>query len=351
MKRKMILLTEGYSDPHPAKTARNLIIYKREEVAAVFDRKNAGIMASELLGAGEDVPVIGSFEDFPDADTLVIGVATAGGKIPENMMEIIFEAVRRGLNVVSGLHDFVSDNNELREIARKNGVTLTDIRKNSEKEVTTRKNINMDCFRVLTVGNDCGIGKMVVALEIANDLKRNGYDAKFAATGQTGILIENGGIPIDAVVGDFLNGSAERLVRLNQEHDIMIIEGQASITHPRYSSVSLGLLHGSMPQALIMCYEMGRDYVRGFENIKIPPLTEIIRFNEIAASFMYPAKVIGVAINSRKYSGKDADAEKERISNETGLPACDVIRHGPQVLSEAVIYHREKYREEEILLV
>lgn len=340
MSRRIIILTEGLSNPHQGKTARNLIYYKPEEVLAVFDRTQPGKCSGELLGVGS-VPVTGSLANFPDANTLLIGVATPGGKIPLSYKEIILEAICRKMNVINGLHEFLTDDPDIRSAAIQNNVKLIDIRLNQEKEVVQRKGINPNCLRIHTVGNDCSLGKMIVGLELNNALIKAGYDAKFCATGQTGILIEGDGVPIDAVVGDFINGAAERLVLKNQHHEILNIEGQGSLVHPRYSSVTLGLLHGCMPHGLIMCYEMGREYIHGMDNIKIPPLEEVINLYEVMANLMHPCKVIGIAINSRKFTTAEADYERARIKEQFSLPACDVIRHGCDDLVDAVIRLKE----------
>lgn len=336
MLRKIVLLTEGYSNPHQGKTARNLLYYKHEEVLAVFDRKHAGKRSGELFGAG-DVPVIASFEDALGADTLIIGVAPPGGLLPFAFKGIIEEALKRKMNVVSGLHTYLSDDYELSRLAKENGVTIFDVRKNNENEVVNRVGINEECLRIHTVGNDSSLGKMVTSLEVAVALKKAGYDAKFVATGQTGIMIEGDGCPIDSVVGDYINGATEKLVLKNQHHKILLIEGQGSLVHPRYSSVTLGLLHGCMPHGMIMCYEVGRKFINGLDGIKIPPLKEVINVFETMANIMFPSKVIGIAINSRKVSKEEADKERIRIKEEFGLPACDVIRHGPDELVNAIL--------------
>lgn len=341
MPRKIILLTEGLTNPHNGKTARNLIYYKPEEVLCIFDRALAGKTSAELLGVG-NVPVVSSFHGFPQADTLLIGVATPGGKIPSAYREIIIEAIGLRMNIINGLHDFLHEDAEILSAAHKAGVRLIDIRRNDEHDVVNRKGINENCLRIHTVGNDCSLGKMIVSLELNRALVSAGYDAKFVATGQTGILIEGDGIPIDAVVADFINGSAEKLVLQNQHHKIINIEGQGSLFHPRYSSVTLGLLHGSIPHGLIMCYEMGREYIHGMDNIKIPPLDRVIKTYEETASIMYPCKVIGIAINSRKYTAAEADDERKRVQDSFGLPACDVIRHGAEDLVQAVLQLQKK---------
>jgi len=222
------------------------------------------------------------------------------------------------------------------------GVSIKDIRKNNERDVAHRNGIKTNCLRILTVGNDCSLGKMVTSLELARALQKKGHDAKFVATGQTGILIEGDGIPIDTVVGDYIKGAAERLILQNQHHDILIVEGQGSIVHPRYSSVTLGLLHGSIPHGMIMCYEVGREFVHNMPGIKIPPMEVVIRLFEEMASVMFPSKVIGFALNSKNVSEYEAEKERGSIKEQFGLPACDVVRHGSEELVEAIINFRIK---------
>jgi len=222
------------------------------------------------------------------------------------------------------------------------GVSIKDIRKNNERDVAHRNGIKTNCLRILTVGNDCSLGKIVASLKLARALQKKGHYAKFVATGQTGILIEGDGIPIDTVVGDYIKGAAERLILQNQHHDILIVEGQGSIVHPRYSSVTLGLLHGSMPHGMIMCYEVGREFVHNMPGINIPPMETVIKLFEEIVNVMFPSKVIGFALNSKNVSELEAEKERRRIKKQFGLPACDVVRHGPDELLEAIIDYKKE---------
>src|SRR5687768_9870362 len=192
MSRKIICLTEGHTEPHAGKTATNIVRYRREEVVALLDSKERGKTAQELLGVGGDVPVpiVGALDEAPEANTLVLGIAPPGGKIPPPWRAIILDAIsRRKMDVISGLHDFVGDDPEFSAAAKKSGVKIHDVRKNTEKTIARRKGLRPDCLRVHTVGHDCSVGKMVVSVELTNALKKRGYDAKFIATGQTGIMV------------------------------------------------------------------------------------------------------------------------------------------------------------------
>jgi uncharacterized NAD-dependent epimerase/dehydratase family protein len=223
-----------------------------------------------------------------------------------------------------------------------NRVEIHDVRKNNERDVSNRLNLREDCFRIHTVGQDCSVGKMLASVELTLGLKKRGYDAKFIATGQTGIMIEGDGCPVDCVVSDFVNGAVEKLILANQHHDFLLIEGQGALSHPRYSAVTLGLLHGCVPQAMILVYEAGRKNVHGMDYIPLPPLKKVIEVNEMMASLAMPSKVIGVAMNSRTLSPDAAEAERDRVRRELGLPVCDVIRHGPDELVDAILAYRQK---------
>ncbi|MBI2946045.1 MAG: DUF1611 domain-containing protein [Verrucomicrobia bacterium] len=337
MTRRMIILTGGITNPGPAKTAVNLIRYKPQEVVAILDAANRGRTCQELFGLGGSIPVVGALEEAREANTVVVGIAPTGGKLPPEMKTTILEAIRRRLTVVSGLHEFLSDDPEIAQAAHRHGARLVDVRKNEERDVAHRKGLREQCLRIHTVGHDCNVGKMVVSLELSLALQQAGHDSKFVATGQTGILIEGDGCPIDAVVSDFVNGAAEKLVLANQHHGILLIEGQGSLVHPRYSAVTLGLLHGCVPDGLILCYEMGREFVAGMDPCRIPPLSVLKQLYETMANLMHPCRVIGVAVNGRKYSEMEVTQECEKVRRELGLPVCDVLRHSPKELVQAIL--------------
>ncbi|MCA9186867.1 MAG: DUF1611 domain-containing protein [Planctomycetales bacterium] len=332
----MVVLTEGATEPVGAKTATSVIRYRSDEVLAVLDSTQAGRTADELLGVGKGIPIVASLDDVPQANTLLIGIAPSGGRIPAPWRAVILEAIRRGMNVVSGLHEFLSSDPEFSAAAAEHQVQLFDVRKNNERDCAQRQGIREDCLRIHAVGHDCCVGKMVVAIEVAKGLQRRGHDTKFVATGQTGIMIEGDGCPVDCVVSDFVNGAAEKLVLANQQHDILLIEGQGSLAHPKYSAVTLGLLHGCMPQGMIFCYEVGRTHHHGMEYMPIAPMDQIMRACETMANLMYPSKIIGIAMNSRRVSATEADDERRRMRDKYELPVCDVFRHGADDLVAAV---------------
>jgi uncharacterized NAD-dependent epimerase/dehydratase family protein len=333
----MVVLTEGHTNPIEAKTAACVIRYRGDEVLAAIDSTAAGRTTGELLGVGGQKPVVAALGDVPDANTLLIGIAPSGGKVPPKWRPVILEALRRGMDVVSGLHDFLSDDAEFAAAAGKSGAKLIDVRKNDERDVAKFEPFREGCVRIHTVGQDCSIGKMLTSVEVTRALQAAGHDAKFIATGQTGIMIEGDGCPVDRVVADFLAGAVEKQILANQHHDYLVIEGQGSLVHPKYSAVTLGLLHGCRPQGMILCYEVGRHMTHGMPKLPLPPLAKIRELNEMMASVLSPSRVIGVAMNSSRVSAQTAEADRERVRAELNLPVCDVIRHGPDELVEAIL--------------
>ncbi len=335
---RIILLTGGHTDPGRAKTAVNLIRYKPSEIVGILDPTHAGQSCQSIFGLGGDIPIEASYDALPPADTVAIGIAPSGGKLPPDLRAQVLEAIQRGLNLISGLHQFLSEDPEIAANAAAQNVTIWDVRKTLEREVANRVGIDERCLRIHTVGQDCNVGKMVVSLELTLALQKQGHDARFVATGQTGIMIEGSGCPIDAVVSDFVNGAAEKLVLANQQHSILLIEGQGSLAHPRYSAVTLGLLHGCQPDGLILCYEMGREHVAGMEGVPLKSLAAYRFLYETMASLMHPCRVIGIAMNSRRYTDEQADEERQRLRRELGLPICDVLRHGTEELAQAILH-------------
>ena len=340
--RRMVILTEGCTEPNRAKTAASVIRYRPHEVVALLDSTQAGQTAQSLLGVGGDIPVVGSLDAASRANTLLIGIAPSGGRIAPAWRSILLDAISRKMDIVSGLHDFLCDDSELAHAAQQHQVQLVDVRKNDEHDVAQREGIRDGCLRIQTIGNDCCVGKMVVAIELAAGLRRAGHTAKFVATGQTGIMIEGDGCAVDCVVSDFVNGATEKLVLANQHHEIIVFEGQGSLAHPMYSAVTLGLLHGCMPHGMILCYEVGRSAHHGMKHVALRSLLELRHAYETVAGLMFPSRTIAIAMNSRTLGDAEAEAERERVRNEMGLPVCDVFRHGPDPLVQAVLQLRSE---------
>jgi len=341
--RRMVLLTDGHSDPVTAKTASCLLRFCPDEVVAVLDRNASVGNAEDLLGVGGAIPVVKSLDQVPQAHSLVIGIAPPGGKIPASWRPLVIHAIQRGMTIYSGLHDYLIHDPEFVEQATIHHADLVDVRRNRESEVASAQGLNQSCLRLHTVGQDCGVGKMLVSVELSRSLQQAGLAAKFIATGQTGILVEGDGCPVDSVVSDFVSGAVEKMILQHQHNEVLVVEGQGSLAHPRYSAVTLGLLHGCSPQAMILCYEAGRKSFNGLSHIALPGLVKMRSICESMASLFQPSQVIAVAMNSRNLNSRDAESERERVRQELGLPVCDVVRHGPDDLVEAVIAFRQGF--------
>ncbi len=335
--RRIALLTDGYSTPFLAKTAISLLRYRTADVVALLDKTLEKSTTGELLGAGGDLPVVAELSALQDVDAVYIGIAPPGGKLPDEWRNTICEALERGIDVVSGLHDFLVDDEQYRQLAAASGSRLIDVRRNRFKSTASCRSFRPGCLRVHSVGHDCSVGKMVATMELERGLLERGKSAKFLATGQTGIMVSGGGVPIDCIVADFVNGAAEQLVAAAEEHDFLLIEGQGSIAHPAFSAVTAGLLHGCAPDGLVFCYEAGREYVKGLDKIPIVPLRQQLQAFEVFANLRHPCKFIGLAVNTRTLTPQAAADEIARVEQETGLPACDVYRDGSDKLVEAVL--------------
>lgn len=340
----MILLTWGFTEPHAAKTAAGLLRYRPHECRAVFDPDVVGQSPLERLGVGSGVPIIGQLADAPDANWLVIGIAPPGGQIPDYWRPVLCEALQRGMSLLSGLHVFLSDDEELVRLAKEHGGQIVDVRKNNFKQIARYRPFPPDCLRVMTVGHDCSIGKMVAALELTAGLQRQQINAKFVATGQTGIMIAGSGLPLDCIVSDFVSGGAEQLVLDAAEADVLLIEGQGSLIHPSYSAVTLGLLHGARPHALILCWAGNRQRIAGLEGLAIPPADRVRAIFEQLGSIFQPCPTLGVAFNSSGLTPRQAEQQMRELEQLLGIPVSDPIADGTERLVEAIIAYRQSGR-------
>jgi uncharacterized NAD-dependent epimerase/dehydratase family protein len=335
--RRILILGEGFShDPHYGKTMRGIIAYGSDPVVAILDSMRAG-------GDHEGIPIVRSVEDaMPyDPTVAVVGVATQGGRFPPAWRETLERCIESGLDVESGLHEFVSDDPELSALAREHGVVLRDLRKPPPGlNVPTGANLMVGASIVLTVGSDCAIGKKTVAIELDREARRRGLASVFVPTGQTGIEIAGWGIAVDAVVADFLAGAAETLVveGARRGGKLLFVEGQGSIVHPMYSGVTMGLVHGSAPHAFVLCHKAGTTEIEGCPGHPIPPLHELVRLHEDLALRRRPARVVCIAVNTRDLESDDeAQAAIAAAAVETGVPADDPVRFGGRFLLDAVL--------------
>lgn len=277
---------------------------------------------------------------FAGARSIVVGVAPVGGSIPVAWEKDLVEAAEAGLDVVSGLHSRLADIPPLVDVAARSGSRLFDIRipPTNLPIGTGRKRTGR---RLLTVGSDCAVGKKYTALAIEKEMRARGWNAQFRATGQTGILIAGGGIPMDSVVSDFLSGAAE-LVSPNAEEDHWdVIEGQGSLSHPSYAGVSLGLLHGSQPDAMVLCHDASRTEVLALggseDGFPLLPFDELISMHLLMAKRVNPnARFVGVSLNTSHSPVSERAAIKTRWMDETGLPVIDPITDGAGLIVDNI---------------
>lgn len=262
------------------------------------------------------------------AKTLILGEANAGGVLSDVSAREAIAALEAGLNVASGLHQRLSHRADIREAAQRAGRTLFDVRE-PPPDLPIGTGRPRAGYRLLTVGTDCSIGKMYTSLALERELRQRGYKADFRATGQTGILVAGSGVPIDAVIADFIAGAAEWLSPARYDGGWDIIEGQGSLHHPSFAGVSLGLLHGSQPNALVMCHEPGRSHMRGLPDRRLPSLQECMQANLAAARLTQPDVVmLGVAVNTSKLDRSEARRLCEQVESELQLPCEDPIAMG-----------------------
>ena len=350
MNSRFLILAEGAFSPLRSKTANACIRYTPENVVAVIDSTRVGQTAQDVLGFGGSIPVVASLTDGltrrPNA--LLIGIAPPGGQLPPSWRTLILDAIDHRLEIWSGLHTILGDDPEFAARARTAGVAIHDLRKPPSDIDVARgrvREIDDRATVILTVGTDCNIGKMTTQLQLRDAMRARGMRVGFAPTGQTGILVEGWGISVDAVIADFIAGAAERLtLHAAKDADIVLVEGQGSIIHPSYSGVTYGLLHGSLPHAMVMCAQPSRTAINNHPWVKIPPLAEFIDMQERAAAPLRPAPVIAVALNTYDLSDADARAAIERVRRETDLPTTDPVRFDPAPIVEAIdAYHRRRF--------
>ena len=335
--RRILILGEGFShDAHYGKTMRGIIRYGPDPVVAILDSKRVG-------ESHEGIPIVGTVEDALafEPTVAVVGVATQGGRFPPAWRHLLKASIDAGLDVESGLHEFVSEDPELVELARAHGVELRDLRKPpAGLSVPTGANLEVDANIVLTVGSDCAIGKKTVAVELDLEARRRGLASVFVPTGQTGIAIAGWGIAVDAVVSDFLAGAAEWLVveGARRGGELLFVEGQGSLVHPMYSGVTLGLVHGSVPHLFVLCHSAGATEIEGCPGHPIPPLPELVELHERIALPARKARVACIALNTAGIAGDDeARHAIAEVADETGLPTDDLVRFGGQHLLDALL--------------
>jgi uncharacterized NAD-dependent epimerase/dehydratase family protein len=338
---RLAILTEGLFDDHHAKTAHGVIRYGTREVVGVVDSTQAGRTASEVVPFCErPVPIVATLQEAVElgANTMLIGIAPTGGKLDAAWRALVLQAIERGMNVEAGLHTILAEDPEFSAAAEAKGVTLRDLRLPPPDLGVPQLNSRRPGLKVVhSVGSDVAIGKKAVTLELDMAARRRDLRSVYVPTGQTGIAIAGWGIAVDHVLSDYVSGAAERLVNEGSERgDLLFVEGQGCLFHPAYSAVTLGLLHGSLPDALVLAHKAGATQLVGYD-VAIPPPSELVSAYESISRPLRPTRVAAIALNT---SDLDDAAARRAVSDteaETGLVADDLVRFGPDRVLDAVL--------------
>ena len=337
-KKKIVILSHGAFNYIKNKTGNMLIRYRTEEVVAVLDRTKSGITAYDELGYGENIPVLDNFDDCIDfkPDTLVIGNASQGGFISDEYRVEVIKAIEFGCDIISGMHHFINDDEEFVQLAERFDVSLFDLRRppdppNFPKGSWHKRKIPV----LLIVGTDCDTGKMTTAWEVSERLKSKDRKVEFIGTGQTGILLSGAGVPIDAVKADFMAGEIENMIdKVPDDTELIIVEGQGALTNQYYAGVTLGLLHGAMPDYMLMTHDPARDL--DVTDYPMASMKLVMDMHLDLMSIFKESKFIGINLLTFALSDEEAKKEIDKVKNDYGMPTTDLIRYGSNELIESI---------------
>lgn len=325
----LALFLGDVADFSHAKTAAGLLQWRREDCAGQVRLPNCPVDLGLPDLDAEKASAAG-------VRSVIVGVASAGGQIPDAWLDRLASFAHAGIDIVSGMHSKLADFSILKDAAREGDASLIDIRV-PPSEISVANGIKRSGNRVLMVGTDCAVGKKFTALALANELTSLGTKATFRATGQTGIMIAGRGIPLDSVVADFLPGAAELISPPNDPEHWDVIEGQGSLHHAAYAAVTVGLIHGSQPDALVLCHEAGREFIIDMEEggYRVPSIGDAIDANERIARLTNPAaRCVGISVNTSSLSDGERRDYLRALSDEHGLPAVDPIATGTRPIAE-----------------
>ncbi len=338
--RPIALFAEATMGKLNAKMAEGILRYGRNPAVAVIDSTQAGKQVRDLCSLDSDVPVVATLAEAQalGAQVLVLGTAPSGGRLPQDWISVLDQAIGSGMSLVNGMHDRLQPRFADR---LRTGQWVWDLRvpQGDAPPISMGRAARLGNTRVLMVGTDMAIGKMTAGLELTRSLQAQGRDAAFLATGQTGIAITGRGIPLDAIRVDHAGGAVERMVLQAADHDIVVIEGQGSLLHPG-STATLPLMRGSACTHMILCHRAGMDTLDELDHVRIPPLRDVIALNEAvagAAGALTPARVVGLALNTARLSPAEAERAIGAVADETGLPTADPVRQGAARLAQALV--------------
>lgn len=268
--------------------------------------------------------------------TVIVGIANRGGVIPQSWLSTLEKALVMGFDIASGLHNKLTEIDTLSSLAMEHGRALYDVR-HPTQDFDVAQGTKRPGKRLLTVGTDCSVGKMFTSLAVEKSMRERGMKASFRATGQTGIFIVGAGVSVDAVIADFISGATEWLCPPNDDDHWDVVEGQGSLFHASFAGVSLGLLHGAQPDALVMCHEPTRAHMRGLPDFPLPGFKECIEVNERMGRMVNPAcRVIGISVNTSGLPAERRESYLAEVEAETGLPTVDAFSQGAGRLVDAL---------------
>jgi len=344
--RRVLLLAGSVFSPVEAKTAVCYVMYRGRDVVAVHRPGKPRSRVDELLGFGGGIPVV---DDIDEAlgfapEVAIVGTAPTGGTLNSELREHITACLRGGVDVVSGMHAFLEDDEALARIAQESGARIWDVRRvEGQQRVSSGAGCTTGARVVAVVGSDCNVGKMTVSIELDREAARRGLRSAWAATGQTGMMLRGRGVAVDRVIADFVGGATEELVNEEGRNaDIVFVEGQGSIVHPGYAGVTLGLIYGAQPDAFVLAHTADREHFKRFDDIPVPPLPELIDLHERLMRPFKPARVVAIAVNTSCFDEDAARAFLAGVENETGRPATDVVRFGCGPIIDSVIGGNDK---------
>ena len=338
--RRYLVLAPHLFATRSAKTAHGVIAYSTDITVAVVDPDHAGKRVRDVVHyLDSDAPIVATVaEGLAFGPTsLLVGTAPPGGALPLEWRAEVSAAIRAKLEIVSGLHDFLGEDVEFRGLADEHDTRIWDLRLPPAAPLFSGAAYDIAAKILLTVGSDCAVGKMTASLELTRAARERNADAVFVPTGQTGIAIAGWGISIDRVIADFAPGATEQLVLEGERRarDLLVVEGQGGINHPAYAPVTLALLYGSAPDALVLVHLVTRTEIEGY-GIPVLSYRDLIRTYEGLCATVKPARVVGIALNTLGLSDDEARAAIADAREQTHLPVDDLVRFGPHAFYDAI---------------
>jgi uncharacterized NAD-dependent epimerase/dehydratase family protein len=342
---RIVIDAEGIFSDNGPKMAHGALRYRPDDVVAVIDSRHSGSTTDAVLtsplGAA---PIVADLQQAMSyrPDTYLVGFSLLRPGITDYLRAQVVKAIAAGLQIVSGLHYQLTDDAEIAAAAAAHGVRIRDLRRPANPpRLAGRIAHRSGSWTTLAVGSDSSVGKMTTMLELDREAVRRGLSSGFVATGQTGIMIAGRGVPADHIVVDFLSGSIEEAVlEAAEDHEFVFVEGQGSLNHPAYSALSLGILHGTCPDAMILCHRANASTLAHYPHQPLPSLAALITIHDQACRWLQPAieaTVVGISLNTSALTEQESRHEVRRIAEETGLPVADVVRSGAGVLLDAVV--------------